>query len=190
MNKLFLIIDENQHLYEIFKEIRFDLQYKIINVGSNINQVIDKIIKDKDDYLILTINTKKKYDKNKHILISKPIKLNILLEKINLIFLKNKYSKTSNISIGKYNIDLNARRISLNNNSLKLTEKELDLIMYLYASGIEKKSSQIRKDVWKHSENVETHTVETHIYRLRKKIIEKFNDQNFLIYEKNGYKIL
>ena len=62
--------------------------------------------------------------------------------------------------------------------------------MYLYQHKLEKKSSDIRKDVWGHSENVETHTVETHIYRLRKKIIDKFRDNNFIIYDKNGYKIL
>ena len=61
--------------------------------------------------------------------------------------------------------------------------------MYLYDSKNEKKSSHISKDVWGHSENVETHTVETHIYRLRKKIVDKFNDNDFLVYNKLGYRI-
>ena len=189
MNKLFLVIDQNQYLYNLLKEIKFDLQYQIISVESNIDEIINKLIFQKNDYLIITNKAKHNYDKMRTISINKPIKIFQLFEKINLIFSKNKYSITSNISIGKYTVDLNSREISLERSNLKLTEKELDLIMYLFESKTEKKSSDIRKDVWGHSANVETHTVETHIYRLRKKIIEKFNDQNFLVHEKNGYKI-
>ena len=72
---------------------------------------------------------------------------------------------------------------------MKLTEKELQLIMYLHGNKEIKKTSDIRKDVWKHSENVETHTVETHIYRLRKKINNKFEDNKFILSTKNGYSI-
>ncbi len=190
MNKLFLIIDQNQYLYNLLKEIKFDLQYQIINVENNIDKTINKIIVQKSDYLIITTKYKHKYDKIRSISINKPIKISQLFEKINLIFSKNKFSITSNILIGEYKVDLNSRTISLKDKNLKLTEKELDLIMYLFESKTEKKSLDIRKDVWGHSANVETHTVETHIYRLRKKIIDKFNDHNFILYQTNGYKIL
>ena len=190
MNKLFLIIDQNQYLYEILKEIIIDLQYEIINGGNRIDEEINKIISNNNDYLILTNKNTNKYEKTKSIFLSKPIKIKKLLEIINLMFLRNKYSETSNISIGNYNLDLNSRTMSFDNKKLKLTEKELNLIMYLFVNETEKKSFDIRKDVWGYSDGVETHTVETHIYRLRKKIIEKFNDKKFLSYEKNGYKLL
>ena len=190
MNKLFLIIDQNQYLYEILKEIIIDLQYEIINGGNRIDEEINKIISNNNDYLILTNKNTNKYEKTKSIFLSKPIKIKKLLEIINLMFLRNKYSETSNISIGNYNLDLNSRTMSFDNKKLKLTEKELNLIMYLFVNETEKKSFDIRKDVWGYSDGVETHTVETHIYRLRKKIIEKFKDKKFLSYEKNGYKLL
>ena len=190
MNKLFLVIDQNQYLYNLLKEIKFDLQYQIINVENNIDEIINKLIFQKNDYLIITNKTKHNYDKMRTISINKPIKISQLFEKINLIFSKNKFSITSNILIGEYKVDLNSRTISLKDKNLKLTEKEIDLIIYLFESKNEKKSLDIRKDVWGHSANVETHTVETHIYRLRKKIIDKFNDHNFILYQTNGYKIL
>ena len=101
MNKLFLVIDQNQYLYNLLKEIKFDLQYQIINVENNIDEIINKLIFQKNDYLIITNKTKHNYDKMRTISINKPIKIFQLFEKINLIFSKNKYSITSNISIGK-----------------------------------------------------------------------------------------
>ena len=190
MPKLFLIIDQNQQLYQLIKEINLDLQYEILNGKDKIQEIIDEIISNSNDYLVLTNKTKHNFDSKRCITINKPIKASKLFEMINLIFLKNKYLVTSNISVGGYNLDLNSRTISSGDKNLKLTERELDLIIYLSDSKTERSSFDIRKDVWGHAENVETHTVETHIYRLRKKIIDTFNDQNFLIYKKNGYKIL
>ena len=190
MNKFNLIIYQNQYLFEILKEIKLDSQYQITYVENNIDEIILNIKKENKEFLVISNKIQKKFEKKYMLLITKPLKILDLIEKISLSFLKNKYSTTSHISVGKYIIDLNSRKISLNGVDLKLTEKEIELIMYLYQHKLEKKSSDIRKDVWGHSENVETHTVETHIYRLRKKIIDKFRDNNFIIYDKNGYKIL
>lgn len=190
MNNLSIIIHQNQNLFELLKEIKLDQQYNLVHVNSSIEEIIDKLKTKNKEYLVISNQDKIECDNKKLILINKPIKISNLLEKISLLFVKNKYSITSNISIGKYKVNLNSRQISLNNNFLNLTEKELELIMYLFNSKKEKKSSEIRKDVWGHSKGVETHTVETHIYRLRKKINEKFKDQNFLIYNDLGYKIL
>mgnify|MGYP001468543048 CR=1 FL=1 len=190
MNKFILIVDQNKYLYELLIEIKLDLQYKLLFLDNNINDEINKIINNQNDYLIITDNPLNKFKKNKTLVLSKPMKISQLYEKINVINLKNKYSNNSNISIGKYTINLNSRNISRENSSLKLTEKELEMIMYLFDSKDEKKSNIISKDVWGYSENVETHTVETHIYRLRKKIIDKFKDNNFIISNDKGYKIL
>ena len=188
MNKLSLIIHKNQYLFEILKEIKLDTQYQLMLTRNNSDEIIKILKKENKDFLTIILDINDSNIENA-LLIEKPTKLSNLLQKISLAFLKKKYSATSNISIGKYKINLNSRQISLGNSNLKLTEKELELIMYLYDSKNEKKSSHIRKDVWGHSENVETHTVETHIYRLRKKILDKFNDNDFLLYNKLGYRI-
>ena len=189
MNKLFLVIDQNEHLYQLLKETKFDIQYKLIHSINNIEIEINKIVSNKKDYLIISTNKGQNFDRKKTIYLTKPIKILQLYEKINLSFSKIKFSSTSNISIGKYIFDLNSRSMSYQNKKLKLTEKEVELIIYLYESVSEKRSSDIRKEVWGHSDGVETHTVETHIYRLRKKITETFNDESFITYYNNGYKI-
>jgi len=76
-----------------------------------------------------------------------------------------------------------------NNTKLKLTEKETNTITYL--SKVKKPVSvnELEENVWSYQSDIETHTVETHIYRLRKKILSTFNDNNFIISKKNGYQI-
>ena len=168
MNKLFLVIDQNEHLYQLLKETKFDIQYKLIHSINNIEIEINKIVSNKKDYLIISTNKGQNFDRKKTIYLTKPIKILQLYEKINLSFSKIRFSSTSNISIGKYIFDLNSRSMSYQNKKLKLTEKEVELIIYLYESECEK-DLQILEEVWGHSDGVETHTVETHIYRLRKK---------------------
>ena len=71
--------------------------------------------------------------------------------------------------------------------SLKLTQKEIQIILFLKNSKTSQNIEDLQKEVWGHNSNLETHTVETHIYRLRKKIFEKFNDNNFISSTKKGY---
>ena len=84
---------------------------------------------------------------------------------------------------------MNSRELKYDKLSLKLTEKECDLITYLHKSTKPISVENLQLDVWGHQSKLETHTVETHIYRLRKKILDTFEDENFIISEKNGYKI-
>ena len=84
---------------------------------------------------------------------------------------------------------MNSRVISYEKKSLKLTEKEVEIILFLHSKNNPQKIDILQKEVWGYSENLETHTVETHVYRLRKKINEVFNDENFLISTKDGYNI-
>ena len=77
----------------------------------------------------------------------------------------------------------------MNNKNLKLTEKEISTITYLSDSNEPVSINELEKKVWSYQSDIETHTVETHIYRLRKKILNTFDDDNFIISEKNGYKI-
>jgi len=117
-----------------------------------------------------------------------PIKFEKLVEIININFLKNKFLDQSHIKIGEYNLDLNSRKISLGDKILNLTEREINLIIFIK----DQKNvtvKELQKMVWDYSADLETHTVETHIYRLRKKIKETFSDENFITNTKNGYSI-
>ena len=91
--------------------------------------------------------------------------------------------------IGSYKFNLNSREMSKSDLKLKLTEKEINSIIYLFNSKDVVKIDELQSKVWGYQPELETHTVETHIYRLRKKILTTFNDNEFIISEKNGYKI-
>ena len=103
--------------------------------------------------------------------------------------MKNKFNLQSNINIGLYTLNLNSRKITKNDIKLDLTERETNLIIYLNKSKSPVKIDELQKDVWEYSSELETHTVETHIYRLRKKMKDKFGDDQFILSLKNGYKI-
>ena len=118
-----------------------------------------------------------------------PIQLNKLIDKINIHLIKQKYDYQSKIRIKDYNLNFNSRIISKNSNELKLTEREIDIILFLKNQTEPKKIDILQKEIWHYSSDLETHTVETHIYRLRKKIKDQFNDQNFILSYKDGYSI-
>ena len=79
--------------------------------------------------------------------------------------------------------------ISFEKKDLRLTEREIEIILFLNSKDKPQSIDVLQKEVWGYSENLETHTVETHVYRLRKKINETFDDSNFLVSSKDGYKI-
>ena len=185
MNLKILIIYEFKILYEILNEIEEILNFKIIKSEKNSY----KNIKFNPKVNYLTISKKKiKNISNDLILKNIPISLEKLLETININFLKNKFSNQSNIIIGKYNLDLNSRNIIFKGKCLNLTERETSLIIFINDK-MNVTVKDLEKNVWDYSSNLETHTVETHIYRLRKKMRDFFDDDNFILNTKNGYMI-
>ena len=116
-----------------------------------------------------------------------PLPLFKLLELINIQLIKLKFNHQSKISINDYELNLNSKFFSKDNLSLKLTEKEIEIILYLNHTKNKHDVSNLQKNIWRYSPDMETHTVETHIYRLRKKISNKFNDEKFILSHKNGY---
>jgi hypothetical protein len=186
MNNQNLIIFNFKSLYVILKELEEHLNFKIIE-SLNIKNLNDKI-KDSKNYLIICQKKVNNID-NQFVLDSVPIKISKLIEKINIQSLKFQFNEKSEFKIDKYKIDLNSRELIGKNNKLKLTEKEVNIIVYLSKSVKSVSIDQLQFDVWGYSSTLETHTVETHIYRLRKKIFKKFNDNNFILSQKNGYKI-
>ena len=116
-----------------------------------------------------------------------PITLNKLIEKINIFTLKESYQSQSEKIIKDYSLNLNDRTILRDKKKTKLTEKELQLILFLDKKNSPQNITTLQNEIWGYKENLETHTVETHIYRLRKKIEKDFSDKNFINSNKEGY---
>ena len=116
-----------------------------------------------------------------------PLSLKKLLEIINIKLIKLKFNKQSEITIKGYDLNLNSKFFSKGNLKLKLTEKEIEIILYLNDKKIKHNVKDLQKNIWGYSADMETHTVETHIYRLRKKISDFFKDEKFILSHKNGY---
>ena len=179
-------------LYEIKKELNFDLIFhddlveeKIINIDKeNFKNVIFLVINN------FKINSKEQIESSRILNLEKlPIKILKLIEKINIFFLRVNFKSQSNIFIKSYELNLNSRIISKNKKILKLTEKEILVILFLFKANNPKNINDLQKEVWKQKLTLETHTVETHIYRLRQKFLKVFNDKFFILSRKLGYSI-
>jgi hypothetical protein len=181
-----LIIYKFTSLYRILEELDLDLNFKISFVDSE-KSLKDKV-KDLSNYLIIS---KKKYlDFDNHFFLENtPIKIFKLVEKINIEFLRLQFNSQSHVKVKKYTIDLNSREMIINTVRLKLTEKEINIITYLSKSNNPVSIDELQEKVWSYQSNIETHTVETHIYRLRKKILNTFKDDKLIVSKKNGYQI-
>ncbi len=180
-----LIIYEYQILYKILSEIKEYLNFEILHVDKN---KLKELEFDKFENYLIVSSVKSVDLKNNFVLENLPIKLDKLIQTININFLKTSFIKKSDVKIGRYKLDLNSRKIILNNLSLSLTEKEVEMIIFI-KSNSNVTIKELQNNVWGYSSNLETHTVETHIYRLRKKMKDKFGDDVFIKNSQKGYKI-
>jgi len=198
-------------LYNILDEIKDNLSFKIANFN-NEDEFLKFLNENKTDYkkffIITTIrkknfflkknfniknifffienNNEQNFNQNYNIF-KYPIEINNLIEKINIQLIKQKYDFQSKIKLKNYSLDLNSRTITKNSKNLKLTEREMDIILFLNANEKPQKINVLQNQVWKYLSKLETHTVETHIYRLRKKMNDNFKDDNFIISSDAGY---
>ncbi len=186
MNNQNIIVYRFNLLYQILKEIEDDIHFKIIEISDEI--ALNNEIKNLRNYLIITKKQNLKFN-NQFILNDLPIKILKIIEKLNIEFLKNQFVEQSQVIINDYTIDINAREMSKKNIKLKLTEKEVNTIIYLSKLYKPISINELQTKVWDYHSDLETHTVETHIYRLRKKISKSFLDDNFIISKNNGYQI-
>lgn len=116
-----------------------------------------------------------------------PVNYQDLEKIIKLAILKFKFLFQSKLEIGKYNLDKNERTLNFGKKSVKLTERELDIIIYLSGKKEGASKQEIMKDVWSHGEEIDSHTYETHLYRLRQKIQSKLNDKKFITVDEGKY---
>jgi len=111
------------------------------------------------------------------------------MEKISIKIIKKNYNLKSNLKIGKYLLNINSREMFDQNKKIKLTEQEVKILVYLSDMGSFVKINELQEKIWGYNIDLETHTVETHIHRLKKKFIEGFGDRKLIKSDRNGYKI-
>ena len=198
MSKQSVNIIELSNLYNILYEIK-DLFIFHINNYKNSNHFLQDIESNIIDYdnSIIIVNKKKhklfsnnKVNKRNILIIDEfPLKIEKLIDKINTHLIKEKYNFQSKLNIRNYVLNLNSRIISNKECELKLTEREIDIILFLKKKSIPQSIISLQNEVWGYLDTLETHTVETHIYRLRKKIKDKFKDDKFITSHNDGYLI-
>jgi len=205
MKNIHLSILGSNLFLDILNELEFD---NILNSNSQLNQSTKELciktlfaenlkLKDVKLYLlqnepiILFLKNKDYIKKNNlnlldfHVSLELPIEIISFKEILNILITKYNFFKKSKIIIKNYEIDSNERSIVCGKVKVKLTEKELDLILALNNNnGLNK--SFLLKSIWKHSRDLDTHAFETHLHRLRKKINKYFKDKNFIV-EKNSF---
>ncbi len=209
MNRYTISILGNKIFFEIISELKYfsksNVKYykdveSYLNKSKERNQVVVYFIDDPEKFSINKIEI----IKDPVLLINKSLNKKILfsesVDQINMPFTiidfekkiisaiaKNNYKKNSIINLGSYVIDKNERKIKKNNIELKLSEKEVNFLVLFSENKKPLSRNYVLKNVWNYSSKTETHTVETHIYRLRKKIHEKFDDNNFIKNNNEGY---
>ena len=179
-------------LYEILEEIKDNLSFNIVKFNK-VEDFLKSPNLSSNDLLISqksNLNSFLSTGVNKdHILFFEdiPISINKIIELINIQLIKLRFNHQSKVRIKQYELNLNSKFFSNGSTNIKLTEKEIEIILYLNDTKKKHDVLDLQKNIWKYSEEIETHTVETHIYRLRKKISNKFNDENFILSDKSGY---
>ena len=193
MTKQTIHIIDFEILYNILDEIKDYLKFEILH-HKNEEIFLNSNDLNLNDSLILIKSNNKNFLNNQKInkkkifsISSYPITIDKLVEILNINLIKQKYNYQSNIDIKNYQLDLNSRTITKDKQNLKLTQKEIDIILFLNDYKKPQKVNTLQNKVWGYSLELETHTVETHIYRLRKKINDKFKDSNFILSNDEGY---
>jgi DNA-binding response OmpR family regulator len=155
--------------------------YNNVNVLNFIKKISNKPV--------LVLENKNLSIKCLHEKVTLPVTLLDLKSKIINLITTYKFNENSSIKINDYTLDKNEKKLKKDNLFIVITEREIQLIQLLLDEKKPLSKNVILKRVWNYAEDADTHTVETHIYRLRKKILKKFNDENFIINLKEGYSV-
>jgi hypothetical protein len=212
MDNTVISILKNKTIYEILSELKlfFKFKFKFYNDLSSFKNEYQKnteiiilyvaeenledynyIINNNLPLIVISKNLHLKNIESADLVerLTSPFTILDLKKKITLLVAKNIFHKSSLIKLNDYIIDKNKRNIKKNNQELQLTEKEINFLILFSNSNQPISRNFVLKNIWHYSSESETHTVETHIHRLRKKILEKFNDNNFIKNSTKGYYI-
>ena len=206
MHKINVLSFGSKNFNISLKELKDHLNFKLTTIDTDIelksfdnydillchqdffkNNSSSEILKKSNKIKILACNLdKKKFDifSDKIFLPAKLDEINKIIE--NSIVRKN-FSKNSSIKVKSYILDKNEKKLLRDKSYVLLTEKEIQLLELFLSYNKPISKNKILDEVWKYSEDADTHTVETHIYRLRKKIKLKFADEEFILNNTKGY---
>ena len=192
--KLYIINLSN--FYDIISEFKEHIDYELLKFDNKeifFNKYNSESISTENS--ILVVHEKeynffvKNINEDQIIKFKPPINIFTFIENLNIKFIQKKYQDQSNVNIKDFFLDINSRELKKGNSTLKLTERETDMILFLNNSKKPVNVETLEKEIWQHSSELETHTVETHIYRLRKKIKAEFGSDELIISNKDGYTI-
>ena len=191
INQYVFIIDFNL-LYEVLDEIKENLSFKVIKYENKEDFIKNSNLDIKNSLIIWKQNKKLIINKNlterNYLFFNDfPLPFSKIVELINIQLIKLRFNYQSKININGYTLNLNSKVFFKNELNLKLTEKEIEVILYLNETKLKHNVADLQKNIWGYSLDIETHTVETHIYRLRKKINNKFKVKDFILSDENGY---
>ena len=172
---------------EINKETLNNHDVLILHQDGLLGDSLEKLLKDSKKIKILVSNKSDKKKDQFNEIISLPLKISDLNQIVENAVTKKNFNKNSSILIKQYKLDKNEKKLIKNKNYILLTEKEIQLLELFLDNKKPISKNIILKEVWKYSTSADTHTVETHIYRLRKKINQKFMDEEFILNSKDGY---
>ena len=199
MHRLNVLVYASNSFVSTLNELRPFLKFNhfttVPNTGYDIILFHDEVLKDKkiknlidkSDFLKVCVSNNKKQISKCDAIVQLPTTLKEINNTLENIFAKKKFVKNSSIKVKNYLLDKNEKKLIKNSNSIILTEKEVQLIELLLNNPKPLSKDDILSSVWNYSADADTHTVETHIYRLRKKINQKFMDEEFILNSKDGY---
>ena len=192
--KLYIINLSN--FYDIIKELKEHIDYELLKFDNKeifFDKYDSKSISTENSILIVHEKDYNFFVKNINedqiIKLKPPVNIFTFIENLNVRFIQKKYQDQSNVNVKDFFLDINSRELKKGKLILKLTERETDMILFLNKSKKPVNVETLEKEIWQHSSELETHTVETHIYRLRKKIKAEFGNDELIKSNKDGYTI-
>ena len=192
IQKLYIINLSN--FYDIISELKEHIGYEISKFDNKeifLDKYKSKSISTENSILVVQEKEYNFFVKNINedqiIKFKPPVNIFTFIENLNVKFIQKKYQDQSNVSVKDFSLNINSRELKKDKSSLKLTERETDMILYLNDSKKPVNVETLEKEIWQHSSDLETHTVETHIYRLRKKIKAEFGSDDLIKSDKDGY---
>ena len=192
--KLYIINLSN--FYDIIKELKEHIDYELLKFDNKeifFDKYNSESISTENSIFVVTEKEYNFFVKNINedqiIKFKPPVNIFTFIENLNVKFIQKKYQDQSNVNVKDFFLDINSRELKKGKSILKLTERETDMILFLNNTKKPVNVETLEKEIWQHSSELETHTVETHIYRLRKKIKAEFGNDDLIKSNKNGYTI-
>ena len=184
-------------LNELKSFLKFNPVYEKKSFNSDVILFHEEALNDKEDTKLINTScslkicasNKKTASNNFDAFLEIPSSLKEINFVVENVAAKKTFSKNSSIQIKEYLLNKNEKKLSKSNDEIVLTEKEIQLLELLLNNQKPISKNKILSSVWNYSSDADTHTVETHIYRLRKKINDKFSDENFIVNTKDGYSL-